>query len=338
MSQAISLLSSSNRLNKKLDWSNKTFETLDITTNYNFTSTLDGNTVIKYLDSLYIPAGITVTTQNRCKGLVLFIKGDCIIDGTLSMTARGCLSPGDDLAIDYFSADLLVNPINLASYRYIIDKLGGLGGAAVRSYNTGSGVGLVGNAGQNKIDSCGGGGSGGARSTYGGIAYSGPGAAGTSYSGGAGGGGCCTGGTGTYYGYGGASNGGAGGAGRIGNPGGVTRGAGGGAGNPGGARAVANSGTGSAGSTGTGGLLILVIQGNLIIGSSGLISSNGSNGGDGLYGAGGGSGGGCLEILYTGDYDNKGSVQANGGLGGYSPSPSSSGGAGGAGAIKIEKI
>jgi hypothetical protein len=156
-----------------------------------------------------------------------------------------------------------------------------------------------------------------------GSATSGAGNTGTCFSGGAAGGGSGS-ITGTSGGNAGSANGGAGGAGV--NVGGAGITAGGGAGNPGGAGAIG----GSAGSNGTGGLLILIIRGNLTIGASGVISSNGASGGDGSCG-GGGSGGGTLVILYAGTLSNSGTIQANGGPGGTG---TGNGGAGGAGSVQ----
>lgn len=58
-------------------------------TNYSFPSTLDGDPVVKTFENFTIGPGAFVTVSNRCKGLYLNILGDCHIDGTLSMTARG---------------------------------------------------------------------------------------------------------------------------------------------------------------------------------------------------------------------------------------------------------
>ncbi|MCA0352291.1 MAG: hypothetical protein LCH85_09865 [Chloroflexi bacterium] len=44
---------------------------------------------MKQYTSLKINAGHTLTVANRCKGLVIYVHGDCTINGTLSMTARG---------------------------------------------------------------------------------------------------------------------------------------------------------------------------------------------------------------------------------------------------------
>ena len=107
---------------------------------------------------------------------------------------------------------------------------------------------------------------------------------------------------------------------------------GGGAGNPGG---LGNS-PGSPGSDGTGGVIILVVKGNLTIGSTSTISANGSSGGASGYAGGGGSGGGSINILYGGSYTNSGTITASVGAGGAGGGRY--GGSGGAGCVTIEKI
>jgi hypothetical protein len=137
------------------------------------------------------------------------------------------------------------------------------------------------------------------------------GSAGTSYSGGAGGGGApnCTGTTcGCTVGTAGTVNGGAGGDGGRGSYTYIclgTYGCGyeyydggsGGAGNPGGGVDAGCGSPGTVGSDGTGGLLILIVDGTLTFGGSSVLSSAGSNGGA-TGGAAGGSGGGVIKYFY----------------------------------------
>ena len=139
--------------------------------------------------------------------------------------------------------------------------------------------------------------------------YYNAGAAGTSYSGGSAGGG--------RLGSAGSPYGGPGGNGTTSYAAG-----GGGAGNPGG---IPNGGTG------TGGLLIIYAK-SIVVGSTGTIQSNGSNGGgSGDRYVGGGSGGGSVNIFYQNDFVNNGTVTASGGLGGSSQSVY----AGGAGTVRM---
>ena len=303
------------------------------TGNVSFPSTTDGDTVYKYFNNLTINEGHTVTTSHRCKGLVIYCRGDCIINGILSMTARGCRGIGEHFKPN--NLDKLNTPDGVIDMS--IGAVGGTGGARVRARTTQDLTYqyATGNTGNIGIDgACGGGGSGGAGSGHsGGDAYSGAGSQGTTWSGGSGGGGCSV--AHVYrIAQAGAINGGAGGNANSGstNTSGAPRCASGGSGNNGGARS--NSGcTGYAGLNGTGGLLILIVKGNLTI--NGIISSNGINGGSGGQIGGGGSGGGTVTILYKNIFNN-GSIQANGGSGGIGSQRY--GGAGGAGSIRIQRI
>ena len=49
----------------------------------------DGDMVVKQYSSMIIDAGDTVTTDQPCRGLMILVQGDCTINGTLSMKARG---------------------------------------------------------------------------------------------------------------------------------------------------------------------------------------------------------------------------------------------------------
>jgi hypothetical protein len=86
---------------------------------------------------------------------------------------------------------------------------------------------------------------------------------------------------------------------------------------------------------GTGGLLILIVRGNLRIGPNGSIAANGVAGNTGSSSGGGGSGGGILYVYYGGTLTNNGTVTSNGGSGGAGPA---TGGAGGAGTAIISKL
>jgi hypothetical protein len=307
---------------------------------------------IAYRD-LIIDESVVVTTENPCKGLYIYCDGDCSINGTLSMTARGAkFNPqGEGFGCkpkceaflnvtfsypytaeqleDYirrYIQSIAENGIPQAVWpSYIINNIYeipaneedlatvpavGANGGASRSTNG------DGNPGSNGTDRKSGGGGGGAR-YYSGTG--GAGGAGTAHSGGSGGGG-------GSYGTGGAGSsvGGAGGNGNGAN-------AGGGAGNPGG-----KYGTGSG--LGTGGLIILIVRGNLTIGATGIIESKGTAGKNApeTYSAGGGgSGGGSINIFYGGTYTKNGSVLATGGDGGTG---FYAGGKGGDGCITEQQI
>ena len=314
-----------------------------------------GDMVIRAYRDLIIDESVVVTTDNPCKGLYIYCDGDCIINGTLSMTARGakfdpagvdvgCRPKGEafcSIEVTYpYNIEQLedyirkyINSISefgiptMAWPSYLINNiysipLGEEDLAAIPAVGANGGASRStngdGNPGSNGTDRKSGGGGGGARYSSGGVG--GAGGAGTAYSGGAGGGA----GSGAAGGN-GSSIGGAGGT--PGKP--VYAGAG--AGNPGG------SGVGSA--DGTGGLIILVVRGNLTIGANGVIESKGTQGvsKSGNYTVGGGgSGGGSINIFYGGDYTKNGQVHATGGAGGTSTNYN--GGKGGDGCITEQQI
>jgi len=269
-----------------------------------FASTQDGVPVIKNFSSLFISRSVVISPTNRCRGMLIFVDGDAIISGSISMTARGAKFTGSDASFttinppylgDYWSAQLFPS----ASYLSRVFAVGAAGGTAAVAGSTG----ILGRSG-----------GGGGGEIAGPGTPGGGGSAGTSFSGGSGGGGGGSVSAGTLA----KSFGGVGGVGGTGvSPGG------GGAGNPGGS---------PGGGEGTGGLLILIVRGNLKIGPNGSIVSNGSAGGSGTQG-GGGSGGGVLYVYYGGTLTNNGTTTASGGAGG-----TPAGGAGGAGTVITSKL
>jgi len=124
---------------------------------------------------------------------------------------------------------------------------------------------------------------------------------------------------------------------------------GGGAGNGGGLGKYSTGGNypNADGDDGTGGVIILIVGGNLTIGSGGSVKANGSGGGNSNYPSeydkdssytalGGGSGGGVCLVLYKGTLSNNGTVQASGGAKGTEEGYD--GGDGGAGWVCIEQV
>lgn len=312
--------------------------------NVSLASVQDGDVVVKQYTNLTINAGHTLTTQTRCRGLVIYVNGDCTINGTLSMTARGAnVNPtlansipatGIRLARFKFGANETLSASDLggtgaggvgSQWRaaeagqlgiagngriYTIAREGGAGGGANHSNDWWDSV--PGGAGGTHASGSGGGGGGNAAG-----GWSGAGSTGTCYSGGSGGGAVRTNSYATSAGH-AAPYGGTGGYGNWTSP---HDQAGGGAGN--------NGGSGNQpGQNGTGGLLVLLVKGNLTIGSTGQVVSRGSNGGS-AYQSGGGSGGGRILILHAGTYSAAVAPSAAGGSGG---------GGGGTGAITIEQI
>jgi hypothetical protein len=283
-----------------------------------FRSTQDGAPVIKNFSSLFISRSVVVSPTRRCRGMLIFVDGDATISGSLRMTGRGAKFTGSEASFstinppylgDYWSTQLFPS----SSYLSRVFAVGAAGAPA--SYIAPSGIGVAGSTGI--LGRSGGGGAGG---SFGAVSANGAGSAGTSFSGGSGGGAATPGTTGTNS----IPFGGAGGAGGPTSP---TRG--GGAGNPAGLGGTAAVGEG------TGGLLILIVRGNLRIGPNGSIDANGVAGNTGSSSGGGGSGGGILYVYYGGTLTNNGTVTSNGGSGGAGPA---TGGAGGAGTAIIQKL
>lgn len=288
-----------------------------LTENTFIESTQDGPMPVYTVRNLTLEAGIILTPQVRCKGCLIRVAGNLHMKAgsKISMTARGASAVPDDLGIDFWQGkvDILSDGDSTGHYAKLLGKYGGAGAARVYTANFEQ-PGLVGSVGVN--GACGGGGSGASVTT--GTAskgYSGAGAQGTVYSGGPGGGAINI----NYadniakYGNNGAVNGGAGGNGLAyrGNAAWIARCAGGGAGNNGGTGSSAGC-TGNPGQTGTGGLLIIMVMGKILIETEASLESNGSHGGS-SYSSGGGSGAGAIHVFHGKDYKNFGAINVNGG-------------------------
>ena len=338
----------------------------------------DGDMVVMNYSSLTINSGVTLTTDQPGRGLLIYVNGDCTINGTLSMTGRGAYanptvsgaSDGNAVSSSGLqfpfltatgsaltpSASLLngcgtaaraaiaLHPAGVGQY-LTVPRIGGAGATAAYAS---SGANAAGNVGGTISGGTGGGGGGGTR-----TGYAGGGAAGTCFTGGSGGGGNhYSGSTGfdTVANCSGAAWGGPGGPGYNGT--GANEGDGGGAGNGGGLAGYTastganfNNSTNGKGEDGTGGLLILIVKGTLTVGASGSIQAKGKNGGIGTGWAagsgGGGSGGGAILLAYKGGYANNGSVTAAGGLGALQFNTNwnpSSGADGGVGSIQTLQV
>jgi hypothetical protein len=332
-----------------------------ISTDTSLTSTEDGDMIVKNYNSLTIDSSKTLTVANRCRGLLIFCKGNLTVNGTLTMTARGCkanpatsgtdsdtpVAPGDGHGVgangirfpfltasdtDTLSAAEFEG-CGTALYNLIssFPSLSG-NGKIITIARTGAsgGAGIVGskapgnNGSAGSAGQSGGGGSGGHMTTTGGSADGGNG---TCFSGGSGSGGCGNTTAPAVSDYGGAG----------GNGEGSTYNAGGGAGNPGGTKQIPAAFDGE---NGTGGLLIIICGGSITVGASGLISANGKNGGGGTEGDGAGSGGGNIVLVHVSGYTNSGTVQASGGLGATASNAGNNvqGGNGGAGSIQTLQV
>ena len=292
--------------------------------NVTFTSTLDGDPIVKQYTSFTLNTGHTMTVSNRCKGLIIYSQGDVTINGTISMDDKAARVTRDTSSLPWVQSCAKINYFDYTA-KTLVDFLlpaggsGGNGGFSAGSSSPGTGG-----------SNCAYGGAGGG----GGEAYETAG-----NNGGVGGG---TGGTGgAGYGGGGAgSNGGAGGGGIIiivakGN---ITINA------SGVITAKSTQPGGNGGNTTAGGQA----------GGGGGGAGNGGYGGygtatggyDSMAGAGGGgAGGGVVCILYGNTYTNSGSINVNGSAGGSGGTatgasnnqPGGNGQAGSAGSIFIVK-
>lgn len=331
----------------------------------NKSGSYDGDMVVKQYSSMTINNGDTVTTDQPCKGLMILVQGNCTINGTLSMKARGpstnpTASGGSDnntvdangLRMPFATSggssslsasntlfngcgndarSVIANFKTIASSGNIITlvRQGANGGSAPGSQQNVGGVGSNGSTGQT-----GGGGAGG----RGWTATSGNGSYGSCFAGGSGGGG--SNGNTENSGVNATAWAGAGGRGATDHSAATS----GGAGNPAGANDT-TSGSATASENGVGGLIILIVGGNLTIGASGSITTVGSvtgncTGGNQWHATGGGSGGGNIVIVHRGSYTNNGTVTANGGQSGTvnANQYARRGGAGGNGSIQTLQV
>jgi hypothetical protein len=311
-------------------WINKnffgrgTFGDVRFSSSYNFTGPNPGNQdeyVILEYNNLIIDSGVTLSVATQKRGLVIYVKENCIINGTISMDGGTKGSSGSLAGGFVFNKN--VSTSSFSEYSSSISSLQtipqeqifqpvysgqstelGISGSFAVGGNGSSWYldpGATGASGS--FRNCGGGGGGG----QGGGGSGGNGNTGGSYSGGSGGGGGGNGGTGLSA------------LALAGSPGN-----GGGGGSPGGAGARG------------GGVIYLIVGGTLT--NTGIISANGGNGGSAgtSAGGGGGGGGGSVNIMYGRNIINAGTIRANGGTGGTAGQ--TAGGPGGAGSVTITKI
>jgi|11_taG_2_1085331.scaffolds.fasta_scaffold06413_4 hypothetical protein len=316
----------------------------------NKSGTKDGDMVVKEYGTMTINTGDVVTVDQPCRGLMIFVQGDCTINGELTMTSRGpyanpTTSGANDSGIvntnglrfpfitgsgsDTITAaaSLLdgcgtearnaiakfadLNGSNGVVKRFI--RQGAAGGNAESRTTPGTNVtgsrGATGSTGQT------GGGASGS------LAYNGTGYAGSH---GSCWGGGSVGGSENNYGGGSAAT-------AWGGPGGNGGSnhnafASGGAGNPPGTGGEFQGIQGNVidvnafnGGNGPGGAIVLIVGGNLTIGSNGKITAEGArsmgynctNGNTDWANTSGGAGGGNILIAHKGSYTNNGIVSAN---------------------------
>ena len=297
-----------------------------------FTDTEDSRSAwVIVRGNLTIAPGQVFRPARRKLFTVIYVTGDLVVNGEISMSQRGANhSPtGSNIA----AAEIrIANGTYSGVVNPKVPAMGAAGGPA-RTYSGSGTSSQVGASGSNGTDGATGGGGGGALRKFGSksaTVSSGAGAAGSPFSGGPGGGGVhreTSGSAGS-----GAANGGRGGNGNVTTSSGDLA-AGGGAGNPGGSGAKFGTGSAAAGGNGTGGVLIIIVEGNYS--GSGAVTASGASGGNGSGGGGhdcggGGSGGGSVTIMIKG-VDNGPVPTALGGSGGNA---SHKGGAGGNGTAR----
>ena len=268
------------------------FNTTPFNSNTFFTGVADTTSAWVIIDgNLTIDPSTTFTPPVRKLFTVLYVTGDLTNNGVISMSARGAnhsnLTPNNI----YIGNS---NRFNSLSNKYI-PATGGAGGAGFTLTNNDNTLLTVASNGTSGINGGTGGGSTGLLVIRNGTFTMGSGADGTSYSGGAGSGGIYSFGLANTTGStcNASPNGGAGSDGVILSPGAT---AGGGAGNPSG-RDRFPGGTGEPTTSGTGGTLIVIVEG--AIRGDGLFSSRGVDGNNSTGTVpGGGSGGGSVTVLY----------------------------------------
>lgn len=308
-----------------------------------------GDTIVKNYQDLTIGSGVFFSPLRACRGMVIYCTGNLTVNGTISMTGKGGgvatkiaspigIASSTDSRYDLVDATLYFSNLSssaaggrgipthwnwapsgsawFSNFKVRVPLSGSVAGGAAGA-NQGNGA-----AGTAGIFCCGSGGGGGGAGYYAQPAGGGTGGRGTIFTGGSGGGGggwaYATGGTGTY---------------EVSAP------------------AAGSGGTGAGGaggnSSGVGGLLILIVRGNITI--NGTLSNNGANGSNGSApgegpsgnyqsGGGGGSGGGRIMIIYGGTYANTGTIVTNGGSGAGGNLGNFVGGAGGAGSTTVKKV
>lgn len=272
-----------------------------------FTATGDSRSAwIAVQGNLTINSGQALQPANRKLFTVVYVTGDLIVNGSISMSQRGANHSATGSNISAAAIRIATGTFSGVSN----PQVPAAGAATQTGQTVSGGTDVSGTKGNSGTDGqTGSGGTGAVNTSSGNTGKGGDGAAGTSFSGGSGGGASRD---TVSIAADGSADGGAGGAAQTND----TTDVGGGAGNPGG---VGGGGTGQAGSDGTGGVLIVICEGQ--ISGSGSITADGARGGDVLSGTrttgGGGSGGGSITVLYGTDSS--------------SITPSAAGGAGGTG-------
>ena len=309
-------------------------ETVSSFSNSNyFTSTADSRSALVYIDGDFtINSGQTFIPSNRKLFTAIYVKGNLAVEGSISMSARGSNHGG--VPVSSGNIKLIADGTYSSVPNPKIPSGGGSAGAASAEAQSNDDK-VGGNGGAGSAGGTGGGGGGGAGvggndpGGYPGRAKGGTGAAGTSFSGGPGGGGATDLTSGSLapnrIGANATANGGAGGA---SSPTPSHYHSHGGSGNPGG-QGHDSDGTAPAenGNDGTGGVLVIFVEGNYT-GSGSVVAA-----GVGGNGEGGATGGGSVSIFVKGT-DGGPTPTAAGGAALGSAIDSATGGTGGAGTAR----
>ena len=286
-----------------------------------FTSTEDTRSAWISVDGdLTINSGQTVIPSVRKLFTVVYVRGNLVLNGSISMSARGSnhSGTGNSGGATTAAAIRIISGTYSGVTNPQVPSAGGAGGAGgVGGAATVGGAGSAGSAGGTGGGGGGGGGNNGTGSN---------GVAGTAFS--AGGAGAGRNGSGTPDPTNAVANGG-----RGGDGGGNNSSACGGAGNPGGSSLTATyGGTGTSSPVdGTGGVLIIFCTG-AVSGSGSIIANGSAGGGGGNTVCGGGSGGGSITLLYGSGTPP--TITASGGAGNNGTTGNPDGGAGGAGTAR----
>jgi len=283
------------------------------TTVLNKSGSYDGDMWVGNFTNLTIDADVTLTTDQPCRGMLIYCSGNATINGALSMTGRGALADptasggGDSSAVSSTGLRMALFTASGTDTLAAADFAGSgtASVAAVANQPAVSGDGTILKV-ERKGATSGNGTTGGTtlQSGAGGNGRAadgqspGYGSYGSCFAGGSGGGAnegniTCTVTNGTIW------------AGAGGNGGGNSSAVGGGSGNPGGSGC--NSGDAN---DGNGGLIWLIVKGNITIGSGGFVDCKGQKGWNAGWYSGSASGGGNVFVLYGGTLTNNGTIQA----------------------------
>lgn len=267
-------------------------------------------TFVEY-QNLIITSGSVLTTQSPCKGLVVYVRENCVIEGTISMDGRGQRGYITDSPVNVWrntssfsfesaSSSPSTWMSEMAAQPYIANTSSWFGLNVLSSPEQ---TGIVGGGGRGGDSLIGLGGRGGSSSYWGG-GCGGGGAGGVA--------GATTGNDALDY------------------------------STPGGGLSVEGSGSivGQGAQYG-GGVIYLFVGGNLILGPQSMITATGSDGGSTVgtinpVGGGGGAGGGNINVFYgTNLYDLGGTFNVNGGKGTQGVNGGDDGQDGSSGSIRL---